>query len=142
MRLTLIPVLLFAASTCRGADDAPKASRIVDGMALPFDPKGVAAGVQATLALLESCSSEAWPGPKPPTADDVNKVLQGDHVRVVFAKPVTVKVLNEKVEFRELVFGAGAFWLRSGEKVVRYTKYEHDKFKPFHAWHRQPPPAN
>jgi hypothetical protein len=141
MRLVLIPVLLLAAAPSRGADDAPKASRIVDGMALPFDPKGVADGVKATLALLESCHSDDWSGPNPPTVDDVTKVLRGDHVRVVFAKPITVRVLNEKVEFSELVFGAGAFWLRSGDKVLRYTKYEHDQYKLFQTWHRQPPPA-
>jgi hypothetical protein len=147
MQFILAPVLLFAAATCQGADDAssgddaPKASRIVDGMALPFDPKGVADGVTATLALLESCHSEAWPGKNPPTDEDVKKVLLKDHVRLVFAKPITARVMNEEVEFSELVFGAGAFWLRSGDKVRRYAKYEYEKYKPFQEWHRQTPPA-
>jgi hypothetical protein len=141
MRFILAPVLLFAAATCQGADDAPMASRVVDGMKLPFDPKGVGEGVKATLALLESCHSAAWPGPKPPTSDDVKKVLEGDHVRLVFAKPITARVMNEKVEFSQLVFGAGAFWLRSGDKVLRYTKYEHGKWKAFQEWYRQIAPA-
>ena len=93
------------------------------------------------MALLESCHSEAWPGPNPPTGKDVKKVLLKDHVRLVFAKPITARVVNENVEFSELVFGAGAFWLRSGDKVRRYTKYEYEKYKPFEEWDRQAPPA-
>jgi hypothetical protein len=29
------------------------------------------------------------------------------------------------------------FWLRCGAKVVRSTKYEHEKWRPFEAWFRQ-----
>jgi hypothetical protein len=93
------------------------------------------------LALLESCHSAAWPGPDPPTGDDVENVLQGDHVRLVFAKPATAKVMNERVEFSELVFGAGAFWLRSGDNARRYTKYEPEKWRAFQEWWRQSAPA-
>ena len=152
MQFILAPVLLFAAATCQGADDAssgddaPKASRIVDGMALPFDPKGVADGVTATLALLESCHSEAWPGKNPPTDEDVKKVLLKDHVRLVFAKPITVRVVNEDVEVSELVFrlptNTGVFWLRSGEKWGRYSKYQVQKEEPFRAWLGEAEPAD
>jgi hypothetical protein len=71
-------------------------------------------------------------------ADELKKAEKGDHVRLVFPKAVTVTVLNEKVEVSELVFrrplNTGVFWVRTGGKWRRYSKYEFQKEKPFVEW--------
>ena len=99
-----------------------------------------AAEVQRTLGLLESCHDESLF-----EADELKKALQGDHVRLVFSKPVTAEVLNKKVEFAELVFrlplNTGVFWVRNGDTWRRYSKYEFQKEEPFEAWLRQAQPA-
>jgi hypothetical protein len=133
-------VVLFAAVT-HGADDAPKATGTQDGKRLKFPEKGIADGVEATVGLLESCHSESLY-----QADERKKAEQGDHVRLVFPKPITVTVMNEKVEVSELVFrlplNTGVFWVRSGDKWRQYSKYEFQKEEPFVAWLRQAQPAD
>jgi hypothetical protein len=76
------------------------------------------------------------------TVADLKKAQKGDHVRLVFGKPVTVAVLHDKFKVSELVYSAGVFWLRTGNNVVRCSKYEHEKWKPFEAWFRQLLPAD
>lgn len=140
MRCTLAVVLLFAVAV-RGADDAPKASGTLDGKQVKFPAKGVAAGVKATLGLLESCHDESLY-----QADELKKARQADHIRLAFAKPVAATVMGEKVEVAELVFrqplNTGVFWVRAGDKWRRYAKYEFQKEAPFATWLRQAQPAD
>jgi hypothetical protein len=60
---------------------------------------------------------------------------------LVFPKPVAVTVMEKKVEVSELVFrrplNTGVFWVRTGDKWRRYSKYEFQKEKPFVEWLRQ-----
>src|SRR4051812_10260146 len=107
-------VVFFAAllvAEARGADDVPKASAILDGKKMQFPEKGIGSGVRATTALLESCHDRSEG-----TAADLKKAQEGDHVRLVFAKPIAVVVGGEKLEATELVFtqplNTGVFWLR------------------------------
>jgi hypothetical protein len=51
-------VVLFAALV-HAADDAPKASGILDGKRVQFPEQGIADGVKATIGLLESCHDES-----------------------------------------------------------------------------------
>src|SRR5262249_18318398 len=98
MRCGLATLVVLFASVAHGADDAPKATGTLDGKQLKFPEKGIADGVKATVGLLESCHSESLY-----QADERKKAEQGDHVRLVFPKPITVTVMNEKVEVSELV---------------------------------------
>ena len=136
----LAVVLLVPAGACR-AEDAPKAGGTLDGKKVQFPEKSVAGGVKAAVGLLESCSDES-----PYQADELRKAERGDHVRLVFAEPMTVTVKGEKVEVSELVFrlptNTGVFWVRSGEKWRRYSKYEFQKEEPFMAWLREAQPAD
>jgi hypothetical protein len=140
MRSVLLGVFLLGAATAYGADDAPKATGTLDGKKVKFPEKGIADGVKSTVGLLESCCDESLFD-----AAEFKKAEQGDHVRLGFAKPITVTVMREKVEVSELLFclplNTGVFWLRFGNKVRRYSKYEFQKEKPFVAWLREAQPA-
>ena len=153
MRFAAIPVmLLFAAIAC-GADvppkargtvavkDLPKASGILHGKKVMFPGKSVADGVKAAVGLLESCHDESLF-----QADELKKAEGGDHVRLVFAKPVTVTVMGANVEVSELAFrlpmNTGVFWVRTGDKWRRYSKWEFEKEKPFAVWLREAEPAD
>lgn len=153
MRFIGILAMLLTAALAYGADvspkasdtvvvdDSPKASGTLDGKKVKFSEKGIAEGVKATVVLLESCCSESVYN-----AAEFKKAEQGDHVRLMFAKPIAVTVMNEKVEVSELVvrlpLNTGVFWLRSGNKVRRYSKYEFRKAKAFVAWLRKTQPAD
>ena len=134
----VLPLSLMSGA---GADRAPKATGVLDGKQVNFPQKGIAEGVKATIGLLESCHSESLFHP-----EDFKKALQGDYVRLVFPKPTTAEVMNEKIEFSQLVFrlplNTGVFWVRVGDKWRRYSKYEFQKEKPFVAWLRQAQPAD
>ena len=80
MRYSLGVVLLLFASAISGADDAPKASGILDGKKLGFPAKGIANGVKSTIGLLESCSDESLF-----QAEELKKAEQGDHVRLILS---------------------------------------------------------
>ena len=133
MRIALALAFALVATAARGAEDAPQASGLLDGKRITFPAKGVPDGVKAAVGLLESCCDESAY-----QADEFEKAQKGDHVRLVFAKPVAVAVLGEKVEVSELVFrrplNTGVFWVRTGDKWRRYTKYEFKKEAPFTAW--------
>jgi hypothetical protein len=141
MRNVLVAVVVLLTANAGGAEDAPTASGTLDGKAVKFPEKSVADGVKASVSLLESCHNESLY-----QADEFTKALQGDHVRLVLAKPVTARVVNEQVEFSELVFrlplNTGVFWVRTGDKWRRYSKYEFAKEKPFAAWLREAQPAD
>jgi hypothetical protein len=137
MRFTLVSVLLLVATACHGADDATRASRTLDGQKARFPARRVADGVKAAIGVLESCHDESVYH-----AAELKKAEQGDHVRLVFAKPITVTVLGDRVEVSEVVFGGGVFWVRSGGQVRRYCKYTFEKMKPFEAWFRQTLPVD
>src|SRR5947199_1636243 len=91
MRSGLASLVVLFAAVAHGADDAPKASGTLDGKQLKFPEKGVANGVKATVGLLESCCDESLYD-----ADEFKKAQQGDHIRLVFARPITITVMNEK----------------------------------------------
>jgi hypothetical protein len=133
MRFGLALLILVSAAVARGEDDAPKVTGTLDGKQLKFPDKGVADGVKATVALLASCHDESLF-----EADELKKALKGDHIRLVFAKPISAEVMGKKVEFSELVFrrplNTGVFWVRAGDKWRRYAKYEFPKEKAFEAW--------
>lgn len=68
----------------------------------------------------------------------MEQVKKGDHVRLVFTKPVKLTVLNTRLEVSELVFSEKAgFWVRSGKKAYFFTKYKPEKMKPFDKWRNQ-----
>ena len=140
MRYALGVVFVLLAAAVSGAGDPPTASGTLDGRKLKFPEKGIADGVKAAVGLLESCSDESLY-----KADELRKAEQGDHVRLAFAEPITVTVMGEKVEVSELVFrrplNTGVFWVRTGEKWRRYSKYEFRKEEPFAAWLREARPA-
>jgi hypothetical protein len=104
-------------------------------------------GVKASIGLLESCHDES-----PYEADEFRKALGGDHIRLMFAKPVTARVDNEQIQLSELVFrlpmNTGVFWVRTVRSADnlgrwrRYSKYEFEKRKPFAAWLREARPAD
>jgi hypothetical protein len=112
----------------------------LDGKQVKFPEKGVAEGVKAVVGLLESCHDESLF-----QADEKNKALKGDHVRLVFPKPITSQILNQQIEFSELVFrlplNTGVFWVRAGDKWRRFSKYEFQKEKPFVVWLREAQPT-
>src|SRR5262245_57071132 len=135
MRFALILTTLFAATACYGADET-KATRKLDGVKTTFPAKTIKAGVKVTIAALETCHSSV---DSSDPAADMKKAQEGDHVRVVFAKPVKVEVLNEEYEISEVVFtpNPGVFWMRSGDKVLRCAKYQFQEMKQFQDWYRQ-----
>lgn len=136
----LLVVVLVPAGACR-AGDAPKASGTLDGKKVTFPEKSVADGVKAAVGLLESCSDES-----DYKADELKKAGEGDHVRLVFADPITVTVMGKKVAVSELVFrlpmSTGVFWVRTGDTWRRYTKFAFQKEKPFAAWLTEARPAD
>ena len=109
----------------RPVSSTPKRSR--------FPDKGIAESLKATVGLLKSCHDSS-----DYQASEFEKAQKGDHVRLMFAKPITVTVMRERLEVTEFVLrlptNAGVFWLRTGNKVRRYTKYEPQKVEPFAAW--------
>ena len=123
-------------------EDAPKANGTLEGKRVKFPERSVADGVKATVGLLESCHDESLY-----EADEFTKALQGDHIRLVFPKPITARVDNEQIEFSELVFrlpmNTGVFWVRTVRTADnlgrwrRYSKYEFEKRKPFATWLRE-----
>jgi hypothetical protein len=140
--LPLAVVLALAGAAC-GADDLPTADGVLDGKKVTFPEKGRADGAKAIIALLESCHSL---DAETPTAADLKKARQGDHLRLVFARPVEVTVLGKRFAVSELVFtqpsNTGVFWLRAGDKVVRCAKFEIQKEGPFNRWREQARPAD
>ncbi len=140
MRCIVAAVVVWFAAPL-AADESPRASGRLEAKPLAFAQKGIADGVKATIGLLESCHDESLY-----QADEFKKAEQGDHVRLVFARPITAKVMNEKIAFSELVFrlpmNTGVFWVRTGDTWRRYAKYEFPKEAPFTAWLRQTRPAD
>lgn len=141
MRFTLISITLLVATVGRGADDAVKGSGRIDGEKVRFPAKSMEEGVQAAVGLLESCHDAAM-DPKLITVADLEKAREGDHIRLVFPKPIKVIVIGKPFEMSELVLtqplNTGVFWIRvQGDRVVRCTKYEFQKEEPFREWRGQ-----
>ncbi|MFL5340626.1 MAG: hypothetical protein ACJ8F7_10790 [Gemmataceae bacterium] len=137
MRFALVPILFLIAGSSYAADDAVEATRKIGGRTARFPAGSIEAGVNAVVGAVQSCSSKN-DDTLLYTVNDLRKAQERDHVRMVFSKTVTVTVVGEKMEVSELVFAAGVFWVRVGEKVRRCTKYEHEKMKVFEEWYRQP----
>jgi hypothetical protein len=144
-------MLLFAAAA-DGADnptkaggtmvvDESKASGTLGGRAVRFPRQAVKDGVTAAVGLLESCHDSG----KGYSKEDWQKAQAGDHVLLVLAKPRTVTVLGRKVEVAQLLvtfpLSAGVIWVRSGEEVLRFAKYEFPKERPLTTWLRQAKPS-
>jgi len=123
------------------AEILPQASGIIDGKPVEFPDEGMAVGLKGAVALLESCRDESRY-----EADERLQAERGDHVRLVLPQPISARILDEQIEFSELVFRlpmtAGVFWVRSGDQWRRYSKYEPQKEKPFQTWLGQAQPAD
>jgi len=126
-------IVLFAA-VAHGADVTPVVVGTLDGKLLIIPERRMADGVKVTVGLLESCSFKGGY-----QADELTKAEQGDHVRLVFPKPITVTVMGKKVEVSQLVvrLPLREVWARTGDKWERYTKYDPEKSRTFEAWLRQ-----
>jgi hypothetical protein len=140
MRTAILVILvLVTVAACR-AEDVPKATGVLEGKKVMFPEKGIAGGVKATIALLESCHDESLY-----QADELKKAQRGDYLHLMFPRPITATIMREKVKVSELIFrlptNTGVFWLRSGNTWRRYTKYEFQKERPFAAWLREARPA-
>lgn len=144
MRYLASAAALFLATACVGADEPPKATRVIQGAKTTFPAKSIPEGVKALAGVLESCSNvlESSHGNNRYTADDLKKAQKGDHVRFVFPRPLQVRILGKNLEVSEAVYSDGAFWLLCGKDVVRYSKYRHEEMKRFEAWYRQTLPAD
>jgi hypothetical protein len=141
MRSGLTTLVVLIAAVAHGAEDGLQVTGTLDGKQLKFPTKGIGDGVKATVGLLESCCDESLF-----EAGELKKALQGNHVRLVFPKPITAEVMNKKIEFSELVFrrplNTGVFWVKTGDTWRRYSKYEFLREEPFAAWLRQGQPMN
>jgi hypothetical protein len=141
MRCALVAaVLLLVTTTCPGADERAKATRVIEGVKTTFPARSIPKGVTALVGVLESCSSVS-DSTIPYTPDELKKARKGDHVRFVFSRPLKVEVGGKKVAVSEAVYAKGVFWLASGNNVVRCTKYT-IKMDRFRAWYRQTLPAD
>ena len=138
MRNILLGVVMAVTATAKGADDAPVATGILHGKTVKFSEKGLAEGAKATIVLLESCHDL---DDVTPALADLKKARQGDHVRLVFTRPVAVTVLGKTFEVSELIFtqplNTGVFWLRGGGRLVRCTKFEPQKEASIITWLKQ-----
>jgi hypothetical protein len=138
MQIVLLCAAMAVTATANGADDAPIATGILHGKMVKFSEKGLAEGAKATILLLESCHDL---DDVTPALADLKKARQGDHVRLVFARPVVVTVLDKTFEVSELIFtqplNTGVFWLRGGRRLVRCTKFEPQKEPSFITWLEQ-----
>jgi len=115
MRCALATLVVLFAAVAHGADDIPKVTGKLNGKQLKFPKKGISDGVKATVGLLESCHDHSLF-----QADELDKAEQGDHIRLAFPKPITVRIVNEDIEVTELVFrrllNTGVFWVKTGDK--------------------------
>jgi hypothetical protein len=132
--MLLAAVFAVAAVAC-GADDAVTATATLHGRRVKFPESGLVEGAKATITLLESCHAL---DDMTPSLADLKKSREGDHVRLVFAKPVRVTILEKTFDVSELVFtqpsNTGVFWLRAGRRLVRCAKFEPRKEASFDAW--------
>jgi hypothetical protein len=141
MRYVAVVTALFAATACLGADEPPKAIRVIEGRPTTFPEKSIPEGVGGLVGVIESCHALS-DGTVKYTDQDLRTARNGDHVRFIFAAPLGVTVLGKKLEVSEAVFAEGVLWLRSGKEVVRCSKYEFEKMKRFREWYRQTLPAD
>ncbi len=136
MRFTFGWAVLLVASVALATEKTPAGTGIIDGTKVVFPEKSLAEGEKAVSGLLQSCHDESLF-----RAEELEKARKGDHIRLTFPKPIKATVMNETIEFSEVVFrlpmNTGVFWVRSGEKWRRFSKYEFQKEKPFTTWLRQ-----
>src|SRR4051812_22639756 len=137
-RLAIVAwVLAIGAAT---AGDAPRATGRLNGKLVTFPEAGTAAGAAAVIGLLESCHDESQYD-----AAELTAAQRGDHVRLMFARPMTATVLDKRVDASELILrlplNTGVFWLRSGDAVRRFSKYDFPKERAVTDWLREARPA-
>ena len=141
LRVSFFIALLLVTSVSRGADEIPKATRFIDGEKTTFPDKSIPEGIELLVAVLDNCH-ETSDGTVRYAADELKKARDGDRVEWTFPKPLRVEVRGKKLVLSEVVFAGGAFWLRCGDEIHRFTKYTHDKMKPFEEWYRQTLPRD
>ena len=133
MRSGFATLVVLLAVAAQGAEHAHQATGTLDGQQVTFPDNVGVQGVKATIALLESCHDESLY-----KADELEKALQGDHIRMVFPQPINTVVMNEKIACSELVFrlplNSGVFWVKAEDKWRRYSKYEIQNEQPFVSW--------
>lgn len=132
-RSILLTTILMLAAGSGPAAEPPQATGILDGKPIVFAQRTVPVGAKAALALLESCHDESLFA-----AEELRTAERGDHLRLVFAEPISVTIQGERLPAAEVVLRlptrTGVFWVRSGEKVRRFAKYEFEHERPFAAW--------
>ena len=138
----LVVAFAMTAAACR-ADDALTATGILHGKRVKFQEAGRLQGAKVTIALLESCHDV---DETTPALADLKKAREGDHVRLVFTKPVRVTILDKAFDVSEVVFtqptNSGVFWLLARRRLVRCTKFEPQNISSFNAWLKQAQPVD
>jgi hypothetical protein len=72
MRSVAAAALLFVATTCVGADEQTKATRVIEGTKTTFPAGSIPEGVKALTGVLQSCH-DLSDGTIKYTADDLKK---------------------------------------------------------------------
>ena len=125
--------MLLIAGLAQGAEERVTAVISLDGKKQPIAEKEMAPGVKATVTLLESCTDVS-----PGTITDLTRAQAGNHIRFHFPSPIKVNIAGESLSVSEIVLtqplNTGVFWLRSGDKVIRCTKYQFKKLEAYQAW--------
>ncbi|MHC5540419.1 hypothetical protein ACYOEI_19535 [Singulisphaera rosea] len=141
MKNALLVLFSLATATVYGAENTLKVTGVRDAKKVAFSENDAADGVRVVVDLGESCHDES-----PFQSDEFENAPRGDHVWLEFSRPTAVKIMGEKIEIAELVLrlptNTGVFWLRSGNKVRRFTKFEPQKVQPFGDWFKEAQPAN
>ncbi len=101
-----------------GADDSPKATRVLEGSKTTFPAKSVPEGVKLLIGVLESCHDISDETVNYST-EDLKKAQKGDHLPFVFPKPIKCEVLEKKLGVSEAIYAKGVFWLVCGKDVVQ-----------------------
>jgi hypothetical protein len=119
----------------------PNVVGVFDGKPIEFALDVRENVANAAIDLLRSCHHSDSTA----TKNGWDNALKKPHLRVTFAKPRSVDVLDETVEVPELVvtfpLSTGGLWVRSGDKVLYFAKYEYPTSQKLEAWLREAEPA-
>lgn len=109
----------------------------IDGEVHKFTRRSLADGEDVVCRFLGSCSD----GPEAlsestHTRIDLLLAREGEHFRIVFGRPRPVEVMRLRLQVDEIVFANGAVWVRQGNWVGRYAKYQFKESERFRLWLR------
>jgi len=140
MKYLFLTILMLATSPLFAAEPPcpAKAAWNVDGHTYVIENRSLKNGVEVVIAFLRSCTSEAAKrGGSRYTKDDFRNALAGEHFHLVFAKPQMIEVMEKRVEVAELAHASGAIWVKSGDSVRRFSKYDFKSERAFDKWLRE-----